>query len=184
MKGQRGITLVALIITIVVLILLALVAVNSMQQTNIMNYTKNAVGAWNAAVGNEINSLGNYEGYLNNLIGTDGTTPTETVNFSIALKNGDSTLRTLNYTAEKGMTVEEWVNSSYDTNDAWVDADPQDMDDPNGTGTLLMWMNEEEINTVWGSDGSGTGGECWAIVEERGAEITNGMTLVATPTQS
>ena len=41
MRGQKGITLVALVITIVVLLILALVAVNSMSETNIINYTKN-----------------------------------------------------------------------------------------------------------------------------------------------
>ena len=66
MRGQKGITLVALVITIVVLLLLALVAVNSIEETNIINYTKNATSTWNNAVGNEVNDITYFENTLKN----------------------------------------------------------------------------------------------------------------------
>lgn len=64
MRGQKGITLVALVITIVVLLILALVAVNSMSETNIINYTKNAANTWNNAVKNEGTEIQIYENTL------------------------------------------------------------------------------------------------------------------------
>ena len=48
MRGQKGITLVALIITIVVLLILAMVAIGSVNNTGIIDYAKNAANDYNA----------------------------------------------------------------------------------------------------------------------------------------
>ena len=42
MRGQKGITLVALIITIVVLLILAVVAIGAVTDSNIINHADNA----------------------------------------------------------------------------------------------------------------------------------------------
>jgi len=53
MRGQKGITLVALIITIVVLLILAVVTVTTMQNYNIIENANNVGQKWNGAVEDE-----------------------------------------------------------------------------------------------------------------------------------
>jgi len=55
MKGQKGITLIALIITIVVMLILVGVAVSTAINSNIFNDTRAAKDNWVAAEGTESN---------------------------------------------------------------------------------------------------------------------------------
>jgi len=64
-KGQKGITLIALVITIVVLLILAAVAISSIQNDGILHYAQNAADSWNKASQNESTILDSYMGYLN-----------------------------------------------------------------------------------------------------------------------
>ena len=66
MRGQKGITLVALIITIVVLLILAVVAIASITNDGILNYAANATNDYNQSVLNEQNTLKDLTNYLNN----------------------------------------------------------------------------------------------------------------------
>lgn len=68
MKGQNGITLVALIITIIVLLILAIVSIGAITNTGILPKSQNAVDAYKGAEGNETNTLTDYETYLQNAI--------------------------------------------------------------------------------------------------------------------
>jgi len=67
MRGQKGITLVALIITIVVLMILAGVAISAIQNNGILGYAENAATSWNQAVQNEAGTISGYEEYLANM---------------------------------------------------------------------------------------------------------------------
>ena len=64
MKGQKGITLVALIITIVVLLILAMVAITSLEETNLINQATAAGNKWTEEQGKENNTLIDYENKL------------------------------------------------------------------------------------------------------------------------
>ena len=71
MRGQKGITLVALIITIVVLLILATVAITSLQENNIIDNANMAVNAYNNKVQqseNQITTLNQtLQDYINGL---------------------------------------------------------------------------------------------------------------------
>ena len=49
MRGQKGITLVALIITIIVLLILAVVTISAVSQGEIFNHANNAATRYNQA---------------------------------------------------------------------------------------------------------------------------------------
>ncbi len=66
MRGQKGITLVALIITIVVLLILAVVTITAITNENILNHASNSAETYNQAIENEKNDLNVYEDTLNN----------------------------------------------------------------------------------------------------------------------
>lgn len=53
MKGQKGITLVALIITIIVLLILAVVTIAAVRDDGIINHAKDAADKYNSAQTNE-----------------------------------------------------------------------------------------------------------------------------------
>jgi len=60
MRGQKGITLVALIITIVVLLILAVVSINAITDDGVLDYATNAKNDWQDAQKAEDNSIENY----------------------------------------------------------------------------------------------------------------------------
>ena len=109
-KEQKGITLVALIITIIVLLILAVVAIGVVQNDGIINYAKNAKSQYGVSQKNENVTL---QGYFNKIqehagtgVGT-GMGTGETITFVVDRET---------YTAEQGMTWEQWLNSSYYSN--------------------------------------------------------------------
>jgi len=66
MRGQKGITLVALIITIIVLLILAVVTIAAVSNDGIINYAKNAQQDYNKAQTDENTALANYLQFLKN----------------------------------------------------------------------------------------------------------------------
>ena len=69
MKGQSGITLIALIITVIVLLILAGVAISALGgQNGIFTRAQNAVTTYNAASGNEANALNEYQTTMDNIV--------------------------------------------------------------------------------------------------------------------
>ena len=157
MKRQSGITLVALIITIVVLIILAVVAVNSMQQTNIMNYTKNAVGKWDEAVENEQGKLEKYEEYLKNQ-GNGENAPTLTV------KVGDLVYYDSNNDEEK----EEWIVLTAEEGLVEiVSAKPM--------GSLTLGLTDESVEVTTDLDGNDEAGD---TVDIAIASYNNAITTI------
>ena len=68
---NKGITLIALIITIVVLLILAAVAIGAAQNSDIIDYAKNAATNFNAGKAEEEGMLTNASALLANL--TSGT---------------------------------------------------------------------------------------------------------------
>ena len=68
MRGQKGITLVALIITIIVLLILAVVAIGTLNNTGIINHAQNASTTYKAAQQNELDTLNESEAIMNNII--------------------------------------------------------------------------------------------------------------------
>ena len=65
MRGQKGITLVALIITIIVLLILAVVTIAAVSGDGIIDHAKNSASAYNQAQIDENQILSNYTTYLN-----------------------------------------------------------------------------------------------------------------------
>lgn len=68
MKGQKGITLVALVITIIVLLILAGVTIASLQNYNIFGNAEKAANKYNEAAAQENNTLDYVNEYLENHI--------------------------------------------------------------------------------------------------------------------
>ena len=68
-KTQKGITLLALVITIVVLLILAGVAINSIENTNLIDQASAAGQKWNEAQDNESTTLGSYESEIDKQLG-------------------------------------------------------------------------------------------------------------------
>lgn len=66
MRGQKGITLVALIITIIVLLILAVVTIGTIQNQGIVEYAKNAQTDYVDESNAEQATLNGYMNYLNN----------------------------------------------------------------------------------------------------------------------
>ena len=73
MRGQKGITLVALIITIVVLLILAVVAIGAARDSEIINYAQNAAVDYNAGKATEETEIQNAETLLNQIIANTKT---------------------------------------------------------------------------------------------------------------
>ena len=74
MRGQKGITLVALVITIIVLLILAVVALGAVQDSKIINHSQNAATTYNAAKTNEITTLNTSEKVVENILKNVGIT--------------------------------------------------------------------------------------------------------------
>ena len=68
MRGQKGITLVALIITIVVLLILAVVAIGAVRDSSIINHAQNAAKDYNSARADEESTVTDAEGLLDEII--------------------------------------------------------------------------------------------------------------------
>ena len=65
MRGQKGITLVALIITIIVLLILAVVTIAAVSGDRIINHAENARDTYQAKQTEEQTMLNTYETRLN-----------------------------------------------------------------------------------------------------------------------
>lgn len=68
MRGQKGITLVALIITIIVLLILAVVTIGAVKDSSIVNHAENAADKYNSAKVTENSSIYSSENKLNYLV--------------------------------------------------------------------------------------------------------------------
>ena len=68
MRGQKGITLVALIITIVVLLILAVVAIGAARDSEIIDYAQNAATNYNTGKAAEETEISNAEVLLSEII--------------------------------------------------------------------------------------------------------------------
>ena len=68
MKGQNGITLVALIITIVVLLILAIVSIGAVQDSGIITHAQNAATGYNDEKGKEENTIKVSENILDQIV--------------------------------------------------------------------------------------------------------------------
>jgi len=68
LKGQKGITLVALVITIIVLVILVGVSVSVAINTGLINNSKTAVNNYGTAQTNEMLLLNDVENQVNTLI--------------------------------------------------------------------------------------------------------------------
>lgn len=64
MRGQKGITLVALIITIIVLLILAVVTIAAVSDTGIFGHAHDAVNKYNDAQVNEQETINYYNSYI------------------------------------------------------------------------------------------------------------------------
>ena len=68
MRGQKGITLVALIITIVVLLIIAVVSIGVIDNSRIMNHAQNASTSYEAGKVYENTQVETAEKILNNVV--------------------------------------------------------------------------------------------------------------------
>jgi len=66
MKGQKGITLIALIITVIVLLILAGVAISAVSGNGIFQRTQNAVNTYSNSVTNEDEVYNDYANTIDN----------------------------------------------------------------------------------------------------------------------
>ncbi len=73
MKGQKGITLVALVITIIILLILAGVSIATLSQSGLFEKAKEAANASDNAMQNENNAMGEYENWINNYMPAKGS---------------------------------------------------------------------------------------------------------------
>lgn len=70
MRGQKGITLVALIITIIVLLILAVVSIGAISDSKITNHAKNAATDWQTGKEEEDTEIKKGENMLNDIVET------------------------------------------------------------------------------------------------------------------
>lgn len=68
MRGQKGITLVALIITIIVLLILAVVSIGAISNSKITDHAQNASTSWKAEQENENEQIKTAENILDNVM--------------------------------------------------------------------------------------------------------------------
>ena len=68
MRGQKGITLVALIITIIVLLILAVVTIGAVTDSDIIKHAQNASTEYNTAKANEETQITTGETILSNIV--------------------------------------------------------------------------------------------------------------------
>lgn len=68
MRGQKGITLVALIITIIVLLILAVVSIGAISNSKIINHSQNAADSWKAEQQKENQTIKDAEGLMDSLV--------------------------------------------------------------------------------------------------------------------
>ena len=68
MRGQKGITLVALVITIIVLLILAVVALGAVQDSKIINHSQNAAKNYNEAKAQETTTINTSEKVVENIL--------------------------------------------------------------------------------------------------------------------
>ena len=67
MRGQKGITLIALIITIIVLLILAIVTIGAVENSNIINYAQNASEQYTVKAGEEEDEIKKAENLMGNI---------------------------------------------------------------------------------------------------------------------
>ena len=65
MKGQKGITLVALVVTIIILLILAGISIATLQNTNLFGQAQRAANETKNAAANEANILNEYSNAIN-----------------------------------------------------------------------------------------------------------------------
>ena len=106
-KIESGITLVALIITIIVLLILAMVSIRLVMNTVQFNGTQHQYSL--SADGRTISLLS--ENSQSNL---------QTFTFTIS---DEYNTNPITYTAEEGMTWQQWVNSTYNTDGIIIEDD-------------------------------------------------------------
>jgi len=65
MRGQKGITLVALIITIIVLLILAVVSISTINDSGLIQNSQAGVNLWEQKEAEENNTLKNFADIIN-----------------------------------------------------------------------------------------------------------------------
>ena len=68
MKGQIGITLVALIITIIVLLILAVVSIGALTDSSLLPKSRTAVNSYQNSAQQEESTLNQYSNFIDNEI--------------------------------------------------------------------------------------------------------------------
>ena len=68
MRGQKGITLVALIITIIVLLILAVVTIGAVKGSRIIDHAQNAATSYNSAKAAEEATIVDSENVLDQIV--------------------------------------------------------------------------------------------------------------------
>ena len=111
--GEKGITLIALVVTIVVLLILAGVSVNALfGNSGIIEKAKEAQNAMDKAKENDEKGINELTNWIDNQVNgtTGGNTGGDTPSTGYVFTLGSNT-----YQAEEGMTWRQWVNSEYNT---------------------------------------------------------------------
>ena len=111
--GERGITLIALVVTIVVLLILAGVSVNAIFNENgLIKKAQEAQNKMDEAKNNDLKTIDELTNLIDNQVnGTTGETTPIIKTMTIKLAGGTQGT----YSFEEGMTWGEWIASEYNT---------------------------------------------------------------------
>ena len=111
--GEKGITLIALVVTIVVLLILAGVSVNAIFNENgLIKKAQEAQSKMDEAKNNDLKTIDELTNLIDNQVnGTTGETTPVIKTMTIKLSNGTQGT----YSFEEGMTWGEWIVSKYNT---------------------------------------------------------------------
>lgn len=122
-KKQKGITLIALVITIIILIILATVTINVvLGEGGLIDRAKLAKEMTEQAIVDEQKELNGIMDEFTNIMSEDSTIPEPEINETVEepAKTITFSIDGETYTAEEGMTWEEWVESDYNTTELLV----------------------------------------------------------------
>ena len=161
--GEKGITLIALVVTIVVLLILAGVSVNALfGNSGIIEKAKEAQSKMNEAKNSDLEAIDELNNWLDNQVNgtTGGSTGGDTPTAGYVFTLGSNT-----YQAEEGMTWRQWVNSEYNTIGMKITTKPSKYGISNGyciayvgtdtfdnafIDTVIQGLGTKEIITVKG----------------------------------
>lgn len=145
MRNNKGITLIALVITIILMLILVTVTIQVATNGNLFTHAGNAVKGTKKAIEEE-NAL---------LDGSIGDTSIE--NIVTAQADGKSvtlihfTIDGYNesFTAESGMTWEDWVEDErYNTVEFWINSNNGNVRAPSSNGNTAITDNNGRVNAT------------------------------------